>query len=436
MNPVGLTAAIRDGMPLRVGLGAILLVVLGLGYWSVSVEISGAVIAHGRLQTVEDTHVLSHPIGGIVSDVLVREGDYVDAGDVIARMDSKELKIELLSIDEILAELLARRIRLIAERDGLDHLPKLGGLISEIGEINGLAERIASQEAVLQRHRDQLLRGRAFIDNRIDQVQAQIDAVDVQISAQRDELAVIEQELSDESSLFAAGWARQSGVSALQRQRINRAGEIGRLSAVQRELLEKLNEHQLSESNALDTARNQAQIELDRIEPEILETIAKRSAVIYKQRLAVLRAPIAGTIHNLKVTGNGFVIRAAAPILDIIPQQETMQAIVQVESVDIDQVFQQQDARLQFRAYNARALPILSGRISHIAADVTLDPIRKKYVYEAFVEISHRENAALMHQKLVSGMDVTAFISTQPEKPIAYLTRPIASYFQKAFRDR
>ena len=105
--------------PLIRGLAAILALVLGFGGWSLSTTLAGAIIAEGRVQVDRNRQVIQHPEGGVVSQILVREGEYVTAGRILMRLDGAALESELAIVDGRLAELMSEGARLEAERDGL-----------------------------------------------------------------------------------------------------------------------------------------------------------------------------------------------------------------------------------------------------------------------------------------------------------------------------
>ncbi len=108
--------------PLILGFLAILVLIGGFGTWSVMANISGAVIAEGQIEVDQNRQVVQHPDGGVISEIRVQEGDLVNAGDILLRLDATTLGSELVVVEGQLFEMMARRGRLQAERDRTDDI--------------------------------------------------------------------------------------------------------------------------------------------------------------------------------------------------------------------------------------------------------------------------------------------------------------------------
>jgi len=103
--------------PLLLGFLALLVLVGGFGTWAVMARISGAVIVSGQVEVEQNRQVVQHPDGGVVDELLVKEGDRIEGGDILIRLDPTAIRAELNTIESQLHEVQARRARLEAERD-------------------------------------------------------------------------------------------------------------------------------------------------------------------------------------------------------------------------------------------------------------------------------------------------------------------------------
>ena len=108
--------------PITVGLLALIVLIGGFGTWSVMAQITGAVITSGQIEVDRNRQVIQHPDGGVVAEIIVDEGDLVKSGDLLIRLDASVLQSELAVVEGQLFELMARRGRLEAERDGAESL--------------------------------------------------------------------------------------------------------------------------------------------------------------------------------------------------------------------------------------------------------------------------------------------------------------------------
>ncbi|WP_412551450.1 HlyD family type I secretion periplasmic adaptor subunit [Shimia sp. MIT910701] len=420
-------------MPLRLGLLTLAGVVSFLGFWAAHTEIAGAVIAKGRLMPVEAAHLVSHPDGGVVARVAVRSGQHVAAGDVLVTLDGSALAIELDSVTLQLAELLARQARLQAERAGLTELPNP---VEIYRQLPGLEEQRALHAQTLKNARIRLAREVSQAEQRALQVERQITGIQAHIEAVQAELSITRTELERQEDLHKRGLIETRTLAAEQRGFHRQSGELGRLRAEISELEEKLGETRLAALTTVDQARYQAQAELDRIAPQILTLIGRRSDLLHSQNLLEVHAPISGHVYDLQVKGDGFVLRKGAPVLTLIPDNSALQALVRVRPSDIDQVHIAQETVLRFNAYNIRTLPMLYGKIDAVAPDVSQDTLTRETYYDVSVSIHQEDLEGVLNKPVVNGMEVTAFIQTVPQTPLEYVSRPVVDYLTLAFRDR
>jgi HlyD family secretion protein len=427
---------IDTNMPVKLGFLTLILIG-GCGiFWSANTSISGAIIAHGRFETATTPYLVSNYLGGIVGRIAVNDGESVRAGDILVQLDTSSLDLELESVTDVLTDLIARRMRLEAERDGLSVIGEMQGRPELAETLPNLERRLATQEIAMQNHVARLDREVRIQQQRAIQTELQIEGIDNQKNAISEELNILENELERQQQLQNQGWAGRSVVSNLERESLRKIAEVARLYSQKAELIQQLDEFALMEISILDRARQTAQNELDRIEPEIIELVGQRSDLLHRREQLEVRAPVDGQVYDLKVLGDGFVLSAGAPIATIIPDDGGLQAVVRVSAQDIDQLFIGQTAQVRLRAFSARSTPLISAQVVQIAGEVTTDPVTKATYFETLVRIDDISVAALDEAALVNGMEVTALVQTEAETPLEYVTRPVREYFELALRDR
>ena len=416
--------------------GLLLLFLFGaFGVWSVRVNISGAVIGLGMIEAPANMTTVQHPIGGVVIAILARDGDSVQAGDVVLRLDDWQLRSDLKVVEGDLFENLANIARLEAAIDArpvlaLDRILVLAA--SDSPDLQSLINRHQRQldaEFAARQTESQLL------DEQIHQVRAQIAGVEAQLAAKADEKAVLAQELQKARELTGKGLMKLSEIFALQRNDMTMRGELGRLAAQIAELKGKISELELKRHSVAPEARQLAVTELSKLRPERTRHLERRASILDSLSKLEIRAPIAGKIHDSKVLGLRSVIVAASPLMLIIPETDPVFVGVRIFATDIDQVFVGQDASLKFKSFNGRTIPVILGRVASVSADAFNDPVTRKPYYDVRVGLRTDEMHKLGAKDLIPGMPVEAFLATESRTPMNYVLRPILTYFDRAFRD-
>ena len=226
-----MSAPMRRGwsarLPLTVGYVALIALVGGLGYWSVRAQIAGAVVASGMIQVESNRQVIQHPEGGVVGDILAKDGDRVAAGDVVLRLDDTLQRSELAVIEGQLIEIIAHKARLAAERDGAEGL-SLSVQPHQLTQDNAQFDAVlAGQKRLFQTRRKALAQETAQIDEQILQASNQITGAQAQLTALQEQEVLVAGELADLQTLLEKGATQAFRVSAQQKDHARPKGEIG-----------------------------------------------------------------------------------------------------------------------------------------------------------------------------------------------------------------
>ncbi|MGC3938139.1 HlyD family type I secretion periplasmic adaptor subunit [Roseobacter sp. EG26] len=422
-------------IPLLIGYVALFVLVAVIGVWSLSARIAGAIVAPGMIQVESNRQVLQHPIGGVVGELLVQEGDIVSAGDVVLRFEDTHLQSELAIIEGQLFELLARKTRLKAERDGLETLSQPDSVLSAVSNKAEVKELLDGQRRLFEVRTDTLRQSSELISEQISQVKNQIVGTNAQLESLTAQKLLIETELSDAQSLFKKGLTPANRVSALQREQVRLIGEIGSLTAALAQLrgqIASLNIKQLSLKTRL---REEAITTLRDQQFQEVELVQRRLSALDTLSRTELRAPVSGVIYDSRVFALQSVVLPADPVMYIVPQDQPLVVTARVDPVDVDQVRVGQAASFRFSAFDQRLIPEIFGDIVKLSADVFVDEATGRSFYQAEMAISEGEMKKLGDQKLLPGMPVEAFIKTGERSPMSYLVKPLLVYFNRAFRE-
>ena len=422
--------------PMMIGLLALGILVGGFGGWATLTEISGAIVASGQIEVDQNRQVAQHPDGGVVKDIYVEEGDAVSVGDVLISLDPSIEESELSIIQGQVFELMARRGRLTAERDGIGAITFDPRLIERAKTDAGIAELMQGQENLFQARVASNAKQIEQLTKRKSQIANQIDGIVAQRAAVATQLDLIEQELADQQKLLDRGLAQASRVLALQRSQAELSGDVGDLIAKQAESEGRITELDIQIEGLETTRREDAISRLRDQQYRTLELEERAGALIEKLMRMDIRAPVSGIVYGLSVFTPRSVIRPADPVMFLIPQDRPLVITVQVPPIDIDQVYVGQNAVLRFSALDQRTTPELFGKVTKVSPDAFQDDASRMSYYRAEILLNEGETDRLpANVTLIPGMPVEAFIRTQDRTPLAYLIKPLADYFAKAFRE-
>jgi HlyD family secretion protein len=425
---------LRAARALWVGWGTLAALVIGFGVWSVATTISGAIIASGRIEVELNRQVVQHPDGGVVAEILIGEGDPVQAGDILLRLDGTLLLSELGIVESQLFEAQARRARLEAERDGLAEMSVPETLRAKAGTDPDAAEQLEGQRRLFAARAETVARTIEQLDKRRAQTLSQIDGINAQSLALTRQLDLVAKELADQQALLDKGLTQAARVLALQREEARLAGQVGELAATRAQAEGRITELELQTLGLIAQRREEANTQLRDVGTNELQLVQRQRALAEQVARLDIRAPTSGTVLGLQVTTPRAVLRAADAVAYIIPQDRPLIITVQVAPIHIDEVYVGQSAKVMFPAFSARTTPELFGQVALVSADALTDPATNAAFYRAEISLPATEVERL-GQTLLPGMPVEAFIQTQARSPLAYLVKPLSDYFVQAFRE-
>ncbi|TGD67802.1 HlyD family type I secretion periplasmic adaptor subunit [Tabrizicola sp. WMC-M-20] len=420
--------------PLWLGSLTLLVLIGGVGLWSVTASIAGAIVAPGRVEVELNRQVVQHPDGGVVAEILVSEGANVVAGDILLRLDGRLVRSELAITEGQLSEVQARRARLEAERDDAAQMVIPKALLQRAADSPDAAGQIEGQRGLFAARQETLVGTINRLNKRKAQTVSQIAGLAAQGRALSDQLDLIGQELVDQQALLAKGLAQAPRVLALQREAARLAGQAGELAATRAQAEGRITEIELEILGLSSQRREDANMQLRDIGTTELELIQRQRALSEQVAQLDIRAPVSGTVLGLQITTPRAVLRPADPVAHIIPQDRALLIAARIAPIHIDEVYTGQPVKLMFPAFSARTTPELTGVVTIVSADVLTDPTTNLPHYRAEISIPPDE-AARLGQTLLPGMPVEAFLQTGARTPFAYLLKPFSDYFAHAFRE-
>ncbi len=420
---------------IRFGLFTLVLLVGGLGTWAATARLAGAVIANASLRVTAQQQVVQHPDGGVVGDIHVSEGDRVEGGSVLISLDGTSLAAELAALEGQLFELMARRGRLMAEQAELDTLTFDAELLEAAARDPEVRILVDGQRALFEARRLTMQREIEVMDERKGQISEQIEGALAEIAALESQSGFITSELSDVQQLSDKGLARRDRLMQLKREGARLQGEHGQMMAQNARLKGQISELEIEQLRMMDTRREEAITELREIGFRELELKQRRIQLREQLDRLEIRAPRAGIVYDLQIHAIKAVVRAAEPVMYIVPVDTGMVIEAQVDPIGIDSVFVGQAAAVRFSAFNTRTTPELSGHVTKMSADVFTDEQTGVSYYKVDIALDEGELEKLEGLELVAGMPVEAHIRTDERTPIEYLVKPLTDYLNRALRE-
>ncbi|EJM02198.1 type I secretion membrane fusion protein, HlyD family [Pseudomonas sp. GM102] len=417
-------------------LGVISLVVLlGGGLtWAICTNLSGAVIATGTLAVEGSVKKIQHPTGGVVAELLVKEGQQVSAGDVLLRLDATLSAASQSIVSKSLNQAWARQARLEAERDNAGEVVVPNELLARMSAEQARVVMVSEQQLFLDRRASREGQKKQ-LHERMQQLKETIVGHDIQQKTKTEEIELIDKEYQAVKKLFDKGLMTLDRVNALARGIARLRGERGQLMASIAEARGKIAETELQRLQIDQTFRSEVSEELRDLLARQGELIEREITTSDQLKRIDITSPIAGRVQQLSVHTVGGVISPAEGLMQIVPADDELLVEAKISAQDIDQVSLGQDATLRLSAFNRSTTPELSGTVARLSADLIQDERTGVGFYRAGIRIPKTEMAKLQGLALVPGMPVESMIKTGSRSVISYLLKPISDHAQRAFRE-
>ncbi|MDB5509329.1 MAG: hypothetical protein JWL93_1798 [Hyphomicrobiales bacterium] len=401
--------------------------------WAALAPISSAALGNGTIKVDTNRKIVQHLEGGIVRDILVREGQRVRQGDLLYRLDSIDADADRDSVQGQHDVLAARELRLRAQRD----LSQKINASTPVGERTGprFSAALEAQQSILEEQHAALSRQVEVWQRRKDQFTAQIRATQSHMASLNAQRPLLEEELNDARSMLSKGYGLKPRVLGLERQLESIKGEI----ATDEGKIASLNE-QLSEADAqvltITSAHARAVAEewqdVQAKKAEIQDLLRKNVAKLGRREIT---APVDGIVMNIRHFTTGGVVQAGGPLLDIVPIGEKLVVEVRLQPVDIDVVRPDLQASVRLVAYKQRSTPVLTGHVTRVSPDAVVDERTGAPHFTATVEVTADQLARAPHVRLYPGMPVEVAIVTGERTLLAYLAQPFTDSMSRAFRE-
>jgi HlyD family secretion protein len=423
-----------------VGLTITVVVIGGIGGWATTAQLGGAVIAPGMIVVESNVKKVQHPTGGVVGEILVKEGSDVQEGQIVLRLDDTVTKSALGAVRSQLDEQMAREGRLQAERDNADAISFPGQLLARSDDVS-VASAVAGEEKLFESRKTARTGQRAQLRERVAQLNQEIGGLSAQQAAKENELELIGKELVGVAQLYQKNLVSISRYTQLQRDQTRLEGERGQIIADIARARGKISETELQIIQIDRDFSSEVLKDLREAQGKIAELKERVAGAEDQLKRVDLRAPQAGTVHELTVHTVGGVIGERETVMQIVPRADELVVDAKVAPQDIDQVASGAEAVIRIMAGNQRTMPTITGRVMRVSANITKDQQQNsaqpaEAYYTVRVALPAGEVARLNDIRLVPGMPAEVFIQTHERSPLQYLLKPLQEQIARTFRER
>lgn len=430
-------AATADGAePTRWGVRALVVGGVGILLWATLAPLTQGVPAHGFVKVEGNRKTMQHPRGGIVEEILVREGDRVEANQPLLRLNQTQAQAQLGIVDSQLVTGLAVEARLNAERMGKDAVVFPQFLI-ERRKIPAVQEAMDVQKQLFQTRRTGLNGEIAIAEESIAGLEQQVRGLQAQEYSKAEQLRLFREELAALKPMYEQGFVPRNRMFELERALAYLEGQKSEDIANLGRVRSQIAELKLKILQTRETFRKDVETQLTDVQRQVSDLKERRIATQDDLDRIVLYAPVAGTIVDLAVHTVGGVVSAGQKLMDVVPLGNNLVVEVQIPPHLVDGVRVGQEADIHLLAFDQTIVPTVTGRLIYVSADRLVDPRTDQPYFLGRVSVTEEGLAKLgADHVLQPGMPADVVIKTSERSLLGYLLKPLFARMHFAFTER
>ena len=416
---------------LRIGYGVIFMVFGLFGTWAVLAPLGSSANASGTVQVEGNTKQVQHLEGGIVSKILVANGDSVSVNQPLILLDTTEAMAELRIVEGRLWAQQALLDRLISERD--DHLQVSFSSYLIETEDTRAQQAMASQATIFAARRADILGEADVLEQRIAQLEQQQLGLTSVKAAKRTVIDSMNSEAADLAGLLEEGYVDKQRLRALERSIASELGALSDLDAKSASLSVAISETRLKIVQVEKRYKLQVVDELNRAQDGLFDLQQRHQVIKDRVERSVIKAPISGTVLSLKPNITGAVVNPRQELLSIVPEGGRFVISARLSPQDIDRVHLNQEAEVKFSLF--KDAYSVTGHLVLISADALVDSVTGASYYDVKVELLAEDLKFLDAYTLVPGMPAQVMIRTGTRTLLSYIVSPLEHLFSNAMTE-
>ncbi|CAN7194549.1 HlyD family type I secretion periplasmic adaptor subunit [Phyllobacterium sp. LjRoot231] len=409
--------------------------IIGFGIWSVFAPLKSAAIASGVVEPESSRKTIQHLEGGIVRQILVKNGDSVKSGQVLIQLEDTKSRSERDALQGQLWDAEASHARLSAEQKGSDRVTYTADL-EAIRSTNPAVDGILTGQQRIFATRRLVMRSEiAITQSKMEQVQQEIAGLAAQKAGLTQRAEIARQELAAVTPLVTKGIEKKSRLLNLGREKADLEGQLGEVTAQISRAYQMIGESQAYLVKLENDRLNEVAQGLRETESQVLQLSERLRAIDDQLSRTQIKAPEDGVIMDLRIHTAGGVIGAGEPLVDLVPREGRLIITAHVRPEDINLVHSGLSAQVHLLPYNQRRVPLLKGIVEYVSADRLVDKPTGQPYYAATIRVTDERLAKMRNVELVPGMPAQTLIETGESTVAFYAVRPLLDSFNRAFRE-
>jgi HlyD family type I secretion membrane fusion protein len=331
--------------------------------------------------------------------------------------------------------LLARADRLQSERDHLS-APRFSTEV--LGQLSDpiVAQAVSDEKRQFQERQATIAGQVEILNSRIGQYREQIQGIDLQRASMQEQVGFLNDEISGLTELYKQNLDPKPRLLALERERSQITGEVGKSLSEKAQAQKAIGEaslqaHQIRQQFDQENAKELADIQAQTTDLREKFTVARDVA----NRINVV-SPVSGTAQNLHFFTEGAVVRAAEPLVDIVPDHGAMVIHAQISPNDVDSVHSGMRAELRFPSFHSRTIPVINGVIGTVSQDRLVDEATHTPYFLAIITINDTDLPVELRGRLKPGLPAEIVVPTGARTALEYIFNPLSNALHKTMREK
>nr|WP_319383542.1 HlyD family type I secretion periplasmic adaptor subunit [uncultured Roseibium sp.] len=409
----------------------------GTAYWAHQAKLDGAVVAQASFVVDGNRKTVQHLDGGIVRDLLVTDGDFVEAGQPLVVFDSTEADVDLTVLGSQIGELAARRARLLAQinQAGVFRRSDVAVLIGEsVPEVQWESSYL-TQRRVFDTEARARASEKTVLDRRITALEDQIRGLEEQRQSNARQIEISKGELETLQPLFEKGLVTAVRMNSIRLDIERLVGLDAGLRTDQARARNEIGELELNAFSAEQQRLESISENLAAVEAQIAAVEPQFRGAVERQKRVVVNAPVSGTVVNMALHTLGGVVRPGEDILELVPQSEELIVEARINTSDIEKLWIGQPSRVRLSGFDLEEVPEANGKVFDVSADAVTDEKTGNAFYVARVRLDEHQPSGVAGLDLVPGMPADLFITTGERTVLSYLAQPLSNRLVRTFTE-
>lgn len=396
----------------------------GFLLWALLAPLDKGVAVQGNVVVSGNRKVIQHMQGGIVDRIQVKDGDRVAAGQVLLTLNAVDARTTSEGLGSQYDQLIAREARLLAEQRNQSSLAATPRL-TQARQRPEMAAIIALQEDLLRSRQQSLKLEIDGVRASIDGLETSLGALQKVMSSKQSEQATLSQQLQGLRPLAADNYVPRNKMLETERLFAQVSGELAQTSGEVGRTRRDIQQQKLRIAQRQQEYDKEVNSELSDVQAKLNEVISQREKADFNLANVQVRAPVAGTVVDMKIFTEGGVIAPGQVMMDIVPEDQPLLVDGRIPVEMVDKVWSGLPVELQFTAFSQSTTPRVPGTVTLLSADRLVDEKDGTPYYGLRIQVSEEGKRSLHGLEIKPGMPVQGFVRTGERSFINYLFKPL-----------